>query len=310
MQRVFLPLFLFAHPKHTNITFQMKLNFTRIFVALTAIVFCYTACQKNGLKPIATPAKLTTDSVAKQVALNLLHTLTGVNGGVNVNDGIHAPTQIVAGRKGPVLYSFAQGCGAVIDSIFNFTNTVNDQTVNTAGSMHFALTCTNPSQVNGYIVDDTTTVRTNGINKTVTTANSQHFVVQATDNTYRSSNITGQSWDGSINSDTYNGVVKAISLKTNYIYKSTAIILTDKPNLFGLVNYRTVSTNPVTGINYVMTGDIIFLGNDKATVNMDLDYDPNNNGNWIPSGVGGVTYSLNTATGVMVQTGTYQHYDR
>ena len=76
----------------------MKLNLTRIFIVLLAVVFCYSACKKAATKPAST-SPITDADAAKQIALSLNQSLTGQLGGTNINDGAKAPSSIVAGKK-------------------------------------------------------------------------------------------------------------------------------------------------------------------------------------------------------------------
>jgi hypothetical protein len=258
----------------------MKLNFTRIIVVLTTVVFFYTSCKKSENKSVAkTPVNY--DALSSQIALNLVQSLSGKYGGTSINDGIKAPAGLSSnGIKGPKLFSTSPFCGFVVDTAYNFSQVAGDTTKSYKGEFHFVYNCSS-SIVDGYTVHDSLTNTEAGLKFSNTFIIGQNYIVKALDNTYKF-----VSMDGNISSSIFSNILALNGSTTSYhnlifkyllsgvqvkIENGIADITTGKATFVTLKNDLD-STTPVNGSSSGLSGTITFLGNHKAK--LVIDYNP------------------------------------
>jgi hypothetical protein len=165
----------------------MRLNPTRIIIALLAVTLIYSACQKTVTNPVKTITTTnTTDQTAAlgQVATDLYKSLTGQYGGTNLNEGIKIPSQITNGQPLHTLNSVSSLCGYTVDTSYTVTSTAHDTSKVTKTGFKFVYTC-GSGKVNGYKVYDTITyAETNG-KYTITNGVAQRYSAKALDNTFK-----------------------------------------------------------------------------------------------------------------------------
>jgi hypothetical protein len=173
----------------TQIKHIMKLRFTRTLLLLLAVICCYASCKKAETSPVD---KNTTDyaALSKQIALNLVQSISGKYGGTNINEGIKAPSHISANHAGPVLFSVNPLCGYTIDTTYNTTATAGDTVKTFFGNFKFVYTCSTGTP-DGYMVHDSliNTEKSPLFNNKYTTA--QDYKVKALDQTYKLVSMDG-----------------------------------------------------------------------------------------------------------------------
>jgi len=270
----------------------MKLNLTRIFIVLLAVVFCYSACKKAATKPVST-SPITDIDVAKQIASSLNQSLTGQLGGTNINDGAKAPSSIVAGKKTKTVNSLNPLCGYVIDTAYTHLVLPGDTTEWLSGKFHFVYNCSS-SYVDGYTVYDSLKVENYSPTFLDEYTNIQNYTLKATDSTYKSSTLNGSI----VTSISHEGITppqiqnQFTSVDCNYQLKGLLIV-----NGSGTTDITTgtatftsevrESNGPVGSKTYVVdyAGAIQYLGNHQANLII----------------TGGHTYLINFITGAITQ---------
>lgn len=167
----------------------MKLRSTRVLLLLLAVICCYISCKKSQTKPVAKNA-IDYPALSKQIAFNLVQSISGKYGGANINDGIKAPSHISASHTGRALFSENPLCGYTIDTTYNTTATAGDTAKTFFGEFKFIYTCSTTIP-DGYIVHDSliNTEKGPSFSNKFTTA--QDYVVKALDQTYKIVSMNG-----------------------------------------------------------------------------------------------------------------------
>ena len=238
------------------------------------IVFFYTACKKSETKPDAKTLSAIDTSNAK-IALNLMHGLTGVYGGANINDGVKAESNITDGQNhGAIIFKKVPLCGFTIDTTFNRKAKSADSAKTFFGNFKFIYTCST-DRPDGYIVHDSlVNVATSTRFKNSFTA-AQDYTVKALDTTYKL-----VSTNGSILSVTDNAIYEdGFSVGYDYNYnsyslkglkidftKGSADIITGTAEFKSTTSYLHVGDKEATEVSN--TGTITFLGNHKARLHL------------------------------------------
>lgn len=179
----------------------MNIRYTYLLLpAMIAVIF-YTSCKKSETKPAVKPV---TDysSLSKQVALNLVQSLSGKYGGTNINNGVKAENLTDWSHNGPVLNSIIPLCGFVIDTTYNTITTAKDTTKKFSGNFKFTYTCST-DRPDGYRVRDSLVYAATAPQFKNAFTLTQSYVVRALDTTYRH-----VSTEGSILSEVNNLIYK------------------------------------------------------------------------------------------------------
>jgi hypothetical protein len=173
---------------HTPIKHIMKSGLTRMLLLL-AVVYCYTSCKKGAIKPVD-KNNIDYAALSKQIALNLVQSISGKYGGTDINEGIKAPSHIASNHSGPVLFSVNPLCGYTIDTTYNTIATAGDTAKTFFGNFKFVYTCST-STPDGYMVHDSliNTEKGSLFNNKFTTA--QDYTVKALDQTYKLVSMDG-----------------------------------------------------------------------------------------------------------------------
>lgn len=252
----------------------MKLNYTRVILMATAVVFFYTACRKSETKPDAKTVSAIDTSNTK-IAFNLMQGLSGVYGGANINDGVKAESNITDGQShGAIVFKKVPLCGFTIDTTFNTKAKSADSAKTFFGNFKFIYTCST-DRPDGYIVHDSlVNVATSTRFKNSFTA-AQHYTVKALDTTYKL-----VSTNGSILSITDNAIYQdGFSVGYDYNYnnytlhglkidftKGSADIITGIAEFKTTTSYLHPGDKAVTEVSN--TGTITFLGDHKARLHL------------------------------------------
>ncbi|WP_295794556.1 hypothetical protein [Mucilaginibacter sp.] len=245
----------------------MKSGFTRMLLLL-AVVYCYTSCKKSAIKPVD---KTNTDyaALSKQIALNLVQSISGKYGGANINEGIKAPSHISSNHSGPVLFSVNPLCGYTIDTTYNTTATAGDTTKTFFGNFKFVYTCSTTIP-DGYLVHDSLMNTEKGplFNNKYTTA--QNYKVKALDQTYKLVSMDGYLYSlvETVNSVGYNYVYigyKLQGLKVDVSSGSADVI--SGTALLNITLVRQDKGWPDNTINMI-AGTLEYLGNHMAKLTL------------------------------------------
>ncbi|MCC8424530.1 hypothetical protein [Mucilaginibacter sp. UR6-11] len=250
----------------------MKASFKITLTTLAAVLLVYTGCKKVTEAPGGSnnsPAN--TMAAGKQIAANLYKSITGRYGGVNIGDGIKAPSGVVSTPRGPRVNGIEPYCGFTIDTTLNLENQVGDTLKNVDSKYKFIYTCSS-SALDGYFLSDSITYTDKGalfLNKWIT---GQNYIVNKS-----GSDFSTISMRGYIGTDFYLSTLnnsKAIIAYnrsvTQYVLNGLTInVAAGSPDIIaGTVNFNANISyledgNTVTG---GFTGSIAFLGNHQAHI--------------------------------------------
>ncbi|HZY38831.1 MAG TPA: hypothetical protein VFE53_19360 [Mucilaginibacter sp.] len=251
---------------------------------LAALV--YASCKKTANSPTSQH----TDSYAalsSSIAVNFYQSILGKFGGINVNNGVKAPSSMVMpGRQS--LFSTSL-CGFVKDTAFASHSTSGDTAKTFSGILDFVFTC-GSTTVNGYKVKDSVISTAIGTSFNDYDMISQNYTVVALDSTFKSVSMNGSLQSLVKNSTLTNSTVSAYKqLASVYAMAGLTVVLTpgSADVTTGVATFTTVQTNLDLSVSpnvqtLTFTGTIQFLGNHMAK----LTINPNH------------VYSVNLITGV------------
>jgi len=289
----------------------MKLTFTLIVLFFTAILF-FAACQKSALAPAPSAKNLKTDSVASQVAVNLLQSLNGTYGGANISDSFTVPKAATSSHKNLIVNSITPFCGYTIDTAYHSDNIVFDTDLIYSGQFSFVYTCST-NYLDGYRQDDTITNERKNTNVDTIYTLGHHFVVKALDQTYKLVSMNGTSAFSTSKQEVPGlyAEIDVTSIVNHYTYKGVTVnFSTGSAIMNGTVKFTATIHSPLSptymikdapvvvnkGTTGNFTGTIVFTG-DSTFAQINLD---NNNGT-----PGGTSYKVNFITGSETIIGTY-----
>ena len=249
----------------------MKHSYKISITVAICIMFFYAACKK-GSNPSSAPKTATEQQVSGLIAVNIAKSLAGAYGGVNINDGVKAPQQILsAPAKLRVNSTPASLCGYNVDTNVVYNYNVGDTIKSTVtGNFNFTYTCSGTTP-DGYKVH--TSVLDIGTAPAFSFIYSiaQNYTVQALNAQY-----TLVSLNGTLKSyGDFKTQPKAF-VDTNFVktpnYQHQDYVLTGlKVNvgnnydvISGTATFVSAGSNSSGVWNYV--GTIVFLGNHKATI--------------------------------------------
>ncbi|MBS1532584.1 MAG: hypothetical protein JSU01_19930 [Bacteroidetes bacterium] len=136
-------------------TQKVTRTFTKLALPLLACaVMLYTSCRKteNAPAPVNKAGQTTTPTnaaLAKQIAMNLAHSVSGRFGGINLMGGMNSLSlgQHNAGLENPLL------CGLFTDSLVDLNSTQGDTTTHIGGNQTFFFNC-DSGKTKGYVAYD------------------------------------------------------------------------------------------------------------------------------------------------------------
>jgi len=264
--------------------YEMKTNFTRSLLILTAVTVLYTSCKKSdNYKPSPQPAATDYKALSGQIALNFMKSFSGdYSGNMNTNS-IKGPADITFTHKGPVLFAIGGTnplCGTNIDSTYSNNIQPGDSTEYIFHKFKFTYLCDNKRPY-GYIEKDSVVNSVTGSKvSNYYYSVGQNYTVKATDITYKiitmnggiTTNISTTTFGPSylVNGQPSND----ITLKTigTYILKGVRVDISGtSPDLtagsatFDMV-VTSVNANNPNGTLLNLKGTILFLGNHQARV--------------------------------------------
>ncbi len=243
----------------------MKNKFVGALILLSGIALLYTSCKKDAAKQNTTQSQTTAatpDVISNLVAANLSQSLAGAYGGVNVGDGLNAPSLV--SNSGHHHGFPGSLCGFTADSVLNYDTTAGDTVSHTTGRLIFYFNCLN-GQPDGYFANDSlhTTGTTPGYSFMYDVT--QYYVI-----TSLNPDNTQLFVDGALKSFvdiTYNQQgVKPTSAHTTYVLTKLKVDLTNKHNTINSGTATFVSTGSNNYGSWSFTGTIKYLGNHKADV--------------------------------------------
>jgi hypothetical protein len=129
-----------------------------ILVLLTGLVFFYTGCKQEnvpGPKPVPVPVVDTISIAINQITRNLVQTLSGTYGGVNINKGLILPDYTTRNNSKVALKGLLELCTFGPDTLLNYSTNVGDSIKSqTRGLAKFYFSCDTAKapRVNGYPV--------------------------------------------------------------------------------------------------------------------------------------------------------------
>jgi hypothetical protein len=245
----------------------MKLTFKSTLILFVGVLLFYTACKKTGSSPVTSPTK-NTDKMAfsKSLAQNLVNSLTGTYGGVNIKDGISKPAivnSLHGGRTINGLNTASTLCGFYVDtSVFYKINIGDTIKSTTNGSLQIYFFCKGNGKSDGFNVIDTLMTFGKAPGYTFADTLAQDFEVT-------SLNLGNQilKLDGNILSAinlNFTGHTPPSSSHNYYVLTGLVVDLSDFDITHGTAAFT--STGSQGGTSYYYTGTITFLGGHLADV--------------------------------------------
>ncbi|MEO6980970.1 MAG: hypothetical protein ABI113_21420 [Mucilaginibacter sp.] len=254
----------------------MKLKFLRTLFVLSAVVFLYASCKKQGVPSAGNTTKGAIDykTLSSTIGTQFYKSITGQYGGADVNKGITSPYIAHAGGNNRVLNSIPALCGTVIDTTYNTktgTNPIADTIKTHFENLHFTFTC-DAGKVNGYQVRDSlVNVANHSFFVFDTYAITQYYAVKALDQTYKL-----VSMDGSLRAFVETRNIEAPStMSTTSVYYLAGLKVNFASGAAdittGTTSFKTTTKLYGPQTNYqeqVATyyGTIVYLGKHKAKV--------------------------------------------
>lgn len=234
---------------------------------LAAVICLNVSCKKNNDNTQTD----NTSAVAKQLALNLYHSLSsGVstvsNGGVKIGSTSHLVTMD------------AYSCGQSVASATNKTETKGDTTSTYVGNTIYTYMCngflSNGHDLDAYLEKDslTTTETGTGFKNIYKTA--LNYDVRALDATYQLLKVNGQTntnwYTSTVNGNT---TTSSYTINTDYSWANVIADTSGPKNAFtsGSVDYSTIITDKTEaagadGQVYTYHGKLQFMADNKMTV--------------------------------------------
>ncbi|SEP07513.1 hypothetical protein [Mucilaginibacter sp. OK283] len=268
----------------------MKYTVKNLLILSVFVSIVYPACKKEN-----TSADKKTDSkIAAQIAINLYKSLSGSNGGANIQNGLNAYSNINKKNSKLAVNSFYVGeCGLMMDTTVSFDLSRGDSITTLTDKIKFISLCKTASLLRGYTFDDSTTI----IGKTptfgFTRVATQHFAVYGIDLAYTQFSLNGKS---SFKTSDYplNGskTVKYNSFSTNYILKGVKFNTGTDPNVISPNIYE--GTADFSG-EHVYDGGSASYNTDKYTGTVEFL------GNWkVKITYNGTAYTVDLNTGIVI----------
>ena len=120
----------------------MKFTSKGTIALAIGVLFFYTACNKTNTAPAE--KTVSEKDISSQIALNLSESFNGAHGGVNLNDGIKAPSSVINNNRGLSLNAVNPAlCGFRLDTTVNYSNNNGGTQSTIKGRWIFAFTCSN-----------------------------------------------------------------------------------------------------------------------------------------------------------------------
>ncbi|MDR3694347.1 hypothetical protein [Mucilaginibacter sp.] len=245
----------------------MKTKFMGALILLSGMALLYTSCKKDAAKQNTTQNQSTAaspDVISQQVAANLAKSLAGTYGGVNLSNGLSAPSVIQSdfGHQGGSTPNPL--CGFTVDTVLHYTTNVGDTIKSTSnGRIIFYFNCFN-GQPAGFLASDSL--------KTVGTAPGYSFLFDITQYYVIKSLNSANSLllvNGALKSFvdlTYSKTgIKPTTDHTTYVMLGLTVDLSKNNDVTsGIATFISTGSNNYGPWTYV--GTIKYLGNHKADV--------------------------------------------
>jgi hypothetical protein len=253
----------------------MKHTFTRVACVLAMFVILFASCKKDTAsnKPVQ---GINYAGLSSTIALNLINSLNGKDGGQSISNGIKAPLSLTPQHKGPAIFSMTSACGFTIDTAWNYNATAADTAKTFAGNFKFIYTCS-ANSVNGYILHDSITNTENSAKFSNTFIVSQNYTVVALDQTYKLVSMNGSIQTVSKNIILNAGTIAGYhNLFAFYVlnglqvnFASGAADITTGTATFTMIKGDLDPAGSQAASALTLTGKIEFLGNHSARLTID-----------------------------------------
>ncbi|HEY4324796.1 MAG TPA: hypothetical protein VGN20_12445 [Mucilaginibacter sp.] len=260
----------------------MKLNYISLVVVLISILL-FTACNKNNeaLKPI--PQTSTQQTISGQIVLNLVQSLSGAYGGIDLKSGISKPAFANEGapfqisRFHSLNNSLNSLCSFFVDSALSYdTNIADTIKSHTGGKLKFYFSCNNGVSI-GYTASDSLITAGKAPGYSFYYVVNQNYLINSLNigNTLLSVN-------GNVKTDidlTYPAPTVQTIVSDYYVLNGLTIDLTNNGDITGgSAGFTSIGGDKNGAWN--LNGTIVFFGNHKADIN-----------------VNGTTYHVDLVTG-------------
>ncbi len=243
---------------------KMK-SFSKMLLPLLMIaVAIISSCKKTENTPTpATSNQATTAATSKSIALNLIQSLSGFKGGVNLMGGVD--TVNVRGAHSLChCYNTAPLCGFFTDSLVDISSAEGDTSSHAGGNLTFYFNCNN-GQKAGYTAYDSL-----GISRTTPQGWAQNYyikqayTIQALDEKHQFIGVSGDNYfyqtmnlHCNCNNSWYTDIENS-----NYVLNNLTIDVCKKDILSGTATFKAY------GAGWSLSGTVTFLGNHLVDVNI------------------------------------------
>jgi hypothetical protein len=243
----------------------MKTNFKGAIMLFLGVVLFYTACKKASNAPAPAAQNSVEQAAGGQIATNLVQALSGAYGGVNVNDGIAAPSLASVNKTGPSINAITS-CGFFVDStIFVKTNVGDSIKSTTTGDLEFHFKCGSNGKSKGFTIFDSLLTAGKAPGNTFTDIVVQKFDVESLNdaNTKIAVDGTLKSWVDII----FNKAGSTpFSLHNRFVLTGLVVDLSSSPADIKSGTATFTSDGSSSAGIFHFTGTVVFLGNHKAEV--------------------------------------------
>ena len=258
----------------------MKFKFTKLFILVAGVALMFASCKKSSSSTSSTAE--TPKQVSGQIALNLSQSLFGTSYGVDLSNGLNAPSAFAIHTKGKVLNDLTDPfCGLTVDTTLSYTFAQHDTTIAVAGTINFSFICASGT-LSGFTAAESFNVNISTSQLKATDKVAENLTLVSLNPLDSTSNL---SMKGTLSSDkvlTYATVSAGKSGEAQFSYTLTALVLDPNADdvVSGTATFSTSGSGASGTWNY--SGTIVFLGNHMAKVT-----------------INGASYTVNLETGVV-----------
>lgn len=246
----------------------LKINLKALAVLAFVVMISYTSCRKADNSPLPTSTTDTkapsTGDIGSQIALNIVESLNGKLGGVNLMDGIDSVklADFSSPQNRLSTNSLNSLCGFFTDSLVNIDRTIADTTIHTGGNLTFYFNCKN-GQKDGYTAyDSLNTIRTTPKGSYQYYVK-QYYTIKALTDNHQFIGVNGDIYyyNQSVTHCSCGQTVTTIE-NVNYVLNDLTINVCgcSRDVLSGTATFKAY------GKNWSVTGSMTFLGNHLADI--------------------------------------------
>jgi len=243
---------------------KMK-KFSKVLLpAMACIVLLYSSCRKSENTPAPAAGTNTSTAVtSKAIALNIIQSISGFKGGVNLMGGVDS-VNIRGARRLCGCVNTSPLCGFFTDSLVDISSTEGDTSSHAGGNLTFYFNCQN-GQKAGYTAYDSL-----GFSRSTPKGWAQNYYVKQA---YTIQSLDSKHQFIGVSGDNYfyqtmnlfcgcNNTPYVDIENSNYVLNNLTIDVCKKDILSGTATFKAY------GEGWNLSGTLTFLGNHLVDVNI------------------------------------------